>query len=115
MWARLIEMIIGFWLVLSSFIFRHQSVSTNAWMLDFIFGTAVIVPALLSFCSPTRRKHLLGPVVALAMIGFGYYGSTPPLSPTEQNYIATGFCVLIFSMIPNQSSIPKSQEVKARI
>jgi hypothetical protein len=49
MWGRIIEILLGLWLILSPFIFGHHAGNPALWTNDLVCGTAVIILAFLSF------------------------------------------------------------------
>ena len=106
MWARVIEAMLGVWLIISPFVFRHPSDATALWTSDLVSGSAVITLALLSYWEPTRHAHVLLLVVATWLIGFGRFWSATPLPPGQQNDIVIGLLLLMFAIIPNQATLP---------
>ena len=106
MWARVIEVMLGCWLALSPFIFRHSAEDRVLWFTDLLSATAVIVFALVSFWSPLRVAHVANLVVALWLIAFGFWGSPYPTPPALQNYIVVGSLLLMFAIIPNEATKP---------
>src|SRR5690606_33035690 len=87
MWSRVVEIMLGCWLMISPFIFAHDSAKPALWINDFSCGSAVILFALLSYWRPTRHAHLLTLAVGGWLIGFRYwvgFGSAPP---APQNHV----------------------------
>jgi hypothetical protein len=106
MWGRVIELILGCWLALSPFIFRHPGDETVLWFSDLFSALAVIVLALVSFWPPLRYAHVAIVVVALWLIGFGFWASGYPAPPALQNDIMVGLLLLMFAIIPNEANLP---------
>ena len=106
MWARVIEVMLGCWLVLSPFIFRHAAEERIFWFNDFFSATIVIVLALVSFWPPLRFAHLGNFLVALWLIAFGFWASSYPAPPALQNDIGVGLLLLMFAIIPNEATQP---------
>ena len=106
MWSRVVEVMLGAWLVISPFIFSHSPSDRAWWINDLATGTAVIVFGVLSFWEPTRRAHV-GTIFAGAwLIGFAYlhgFGEAPAAS---QNHLTIGLMLMMFAIIPNESSQP---------
>jgi hypothetical protein len=100
MWARVIELMLGLWLVISPFIFAHAAATHHV-----ICGTAVVTFALLSFRYSFRYAHLGIGLVALWLIAAGYV-TGHPAPPSSQNYILVGLLLLMFAIIPNEANLP---------
>lgn len=106
MWARVIEVMLGCWLGVSPFIFRHAADEKGLWLNDLFSAFAVIMLALVSFWPPLRYAHLAIVLVALWLIGFGFLASGYPAPPTLQNDILVGLLLLMFAIIPNEANLP---------
>ena len=105
MWARVIEVMLGFWLAMSPFIFRHVPEERALWFNDLFSASIVIVLALISFWPPLRFAHLANLLVAGWLIAFGYFASYPT-PPALQNDIVVGLLLMMFAIIPNQATLP---------
>ena len=105
MWARVIEVMLGCWLAMSPFIFRHGPEERVLWTNDFVSATLVIVLALISFWPPLRFAHVANLLVALWLIAFGFWASYPA-PPALQNDIVVGLLLLMFAIIPNEATLP---------
>ena len=80
MWSRVVEIMFGWWLLISPFVFGHESGETTLWVNDLACGSAVIAFGLSSYWRPTRHAHLLTIGVSLWLIVFAYWhGFTSPL------------------------------------
>jgi hypothetical protein len=106
MWARVVEVMLGCWLAVSPFVFRHAGEERALWTNDLLCASIVVALALLSFWRPSRHAHLLTCAVALWLIGFGYLMSPHPTPPALQNDILVGWLLLMFAIIPNEASLP---------
>lgn len=105
MWARVVEFILGCWLAVSPFVFRHGD-TTLFWAADFVAASAVISLALLSYWPPLRHIHLAIAIVAAVMILFGRFASGVAPGPGFQNHIVVGLLLLMFALVPNNASQP---------
>lgn len=105
MWARVVEIMLGGWLIISPFIFAHPAERTGWWISDIASGTAIVAFAVLSFWPPMRRAHLLSVGVALWLIGFGYFAEYTA-SPAMQNAIVLGLLVGMMAIIPSEANHP---------
>lgn len=106
MWARVIEVMLGCWLAMSPFIFRHGAGDRVLWFTDLFSAIAVIVLALVSFWPPLRFAHVGNLVVALWLIAFGFWASPYPALPALQNDIIVGLLLAMFAIIPNEATRP---------
>jgi hypothetical protein len=106
MWARVIEVMLGCWLAMSPFIFRHNAEDRILWVNDLSSAIVVTAFALVSFWSPLRFAHFANLVVALWLIAFGFWAFPYPTPPALQNDILVGFLLLMFAIIPNEASQP---------
>jgi hypothetical protein len=105
MWARVIEVMLGCWLAMSPFIFRHGPEEKFLWFSDLFSALLVILLALISFWPPLRFAHVANLLVALWLIAFGFWASYP-VPPALQNDIVVGLLLLMFAIIPNEATLP---------
>jgi peptidoglycan/LPS O-acetylase OafA/YrhL len=106
MWARIIEVMLGCWLAVSPFIFRHVADDRVLWFNDLFSAMIVIVLALVSFWPPLRFAHVANLVIALWLIAFGFWASSYPAPPALQNNIVVGLLLLMFAIVPNEATRP---------
>jgi hypothetical protein len=106
MWARVIEVMLGCWLAVSPFIFRHDTDDRLLWLNDLFSATAVTLLALVSFWSRLRFAHVANIAIALWLIAFGFWVSSYPTPPALQNDIVVGLLLLMFAIVPNEASRP---------
>jgi hypothetical protein len=106
MWARTVEVMLGFWFAASPFIFSHSPDEPRLWWNDLGSAFLIIAISLLSFWSRTRRAHLLNILVALWLIGFGYFGFGDPPPPAAQNDLTVGLILLMLAIIPSEATLP---------
>jgi hypothetical protein len=106
MWARVIEVILGCWLAVSPFIFRHNPEDQVLWFNDLLSAMVVIVLALVSFWPQLRFAHVANLAVALWLIAFGFWGSPYPALPALQNDIVIGLLLIMFAIVPNDTNRP---------
>ena len=97
MWARVVEIMFGFWLLASPFIF-NEGEKTLASNLP--CGLLVIILGFLSYWNRTQGAHLLTILVALWLIVLGYWTGYPA-PPSAQNQIMVGLLLAMFAIIPN--------------
>lgn len=106
MWARVTEVMLGCWLAMSPFIFRHGPEDRVLWVNDLLSATVVVVLAVVSFWSPLRFAHVANFVVGLWLIAFGFWASPHPAPPALQNDIVVGILLMMFAILPNHASLP---------
>ncbi len=100
MWARVVEIMLGFWLIVSRFVFRHDAAGGSFLKNDLLCGFAVMIPGFMSFRQKTYWAHFLILAVALWLI---IYGSSMgyPSPPSARNQLVTALLLAIFAIIPN--------------
>lgn len=106
MWPRVVETMLGVWLVMSPFIFGHEANQTVLWLHDLGIGLVVIVLGLASYWSVTSWAHWLIIPVAAWMIVYGRFLPPAPPDPAAQNHIILGLSLLMIAILPNESSRP---------
>jgi hypothetical protein len=106
MWARVIEMMLGIWLLLSPFIFRNTTAVDKFWSTDVITGSAVVLLSLLSFWRPMGRSHLATGILALWLVIWAWFAAARPGPPAAQNEIVVGLLLLMLAIVPNEASLP---------
>lgn len=106
MWARVIELMLGVWLAVSPWVFRHAPDATAFWVADFAAALAVWLFAGASFWTKTRRAHLgiLGVAVALGVFAY-FFTPTPPV-PAAENELLVSVLLLMLAIIPSRASEP---------
>lgn len=106
MWSRVVEVMLGVWLVISPFIFSYPPEKTGWWVNDLTTGTLVILFGLFSYWKPTHLAHLLTIFVGCWLMGFAYsqgFGEPPA---AMQNNLILGLMLLMFAVIPNDADRP---------
>lgn len=106
MWARIVECMLGIWLLLSPFIFQHSRAATAQWTNDLAAGLMLIVLSLASYWKPTAWAHWLLLPMGGWLVGFGRLWSEPPIGPGFQNNILLGLVLLMFAVVPNEAAEP---------
>ena len=103
MWARIVEIILGIWLLSSVGIFANADA-----VIDIACGIAVVALAALSLSKRFNRAHLIILPIAAWLIIWGYI-SGYPAPPHAQSQIIVGILLGMFAIIPTRSGeIPDS-------
>lgn len=103
MWPRVVEVMLGMWLMASPFVFRHEPEATQLWWIDLAGGLLIASIAVLTFARRLRRVHLLHLVTAIGLVAHGW-SSFPGAS--SQNHIGVGLMLLMFAIIPSDANQP---------
>jgi len=98
MWARICEMILGLWLIVSYFIFPTGSLH------DLCAAILILLFAALSYIPSLNKIHLLQVLPAAYLLSLGYSYPTPILPFGLQNYILIALTLLMFALIPSNAS-----------
>ena len=106
MWSRVVEVMLGVWLVISPFVFSHPESIRSWWINDQSTGSLVVLFGLCSYWRPTRFAHTLTIVVACWLIGFAYVHGLGGPAAASQNHLIIGILLLMFAVIPNHASRP---------
>lgn len=106
MWPRAVEFMLGLWLLLSPFIFRHAPGAYALWATDLVCAAAILTLSSLSCWKKLRRAHLLELVVAAWLVLFAYFHGGSPAAPGYQNEILVGLVLLLFAIIPTEANQP---------
>ena len=109
MWPRVIELFLGIWLAISPFVFSISGDETFLWANDFTCAAWLAFFSLLSFGKSFEKAHLLNLPAGLWLIAAAFLFKPSPPPPAYQNFVVTGFLVLLISILPSRSDqIPRS-------
>ncbi len=98
MWARVSEIVLGAWLLLSHFMFvKHH------W-LDLPSAFLILLFAGFSFFEKLNKMHLLQVLPAALLLYASFSYPTPVLPLFMQNYILVALTLFIFCIIPSNAS-----------
>lgn len=106
MWARVSELMLGAWLVISLFVFRDTPHLERYVANDMICGSLAILFSVLCFWEPTRRAHLATFALGAWLALFGYFSADRPGPPAAQNDLVVGLLLMIFAVVPTEASRP---------
>jgi hypothetical protein len=105
MWPRVVEAMLGCWLLVSPFVFRHPVTEGAWWARDLGAGALVLLFALFSFWMPARMTHLLILAVAVWLAVPAFASSGPP-PPALQNDLVLGVILAMLAILPNRAALP---------
>jgi len=104
MWARVMEVVLACWLVLSQFIFRYDGEDVFLRTNDLACAAIVVACSFLSFWRPLRYAHLAILPVALWLLGYVFLQTQS--APPHMNYMVVGMLWMLFALVPNYASEP---------
>ncbi len=108
MWPRVVEVMLGCWLLISPFVFRLPPGETFLWANSFAAG-AVVIAISLAACKPSwERVRFLNLAVCAYLVLSAYFappGPWPP-PPAYQSWLVVALLILITAVIPTQSTRP---------
>ncbi len=102
MWPRVIEGMLGVWLLLTPFVFRETEALAGFATSSVVSGAAVILASLLSFWRPTRHARFLTLGASLWLSLHGYFAGQRPGPPAAQHELVIGLTLLLFALMPNE-------------
>jgi hypothetical protein len=104
MWPRVVEVMLGCWLLVTPFVFRDTP-AVGEYTANAVVSAALLIAAsLLTFWRRTRLAHLGTAVVALWLICHGYFAAARPGPPAAQNEIVVGLVLLLFAILPSETN-----------
>lgn len=106
MWARHCEVFLGLWLAVSWLLFSYPSKMSSFVYIDWIGCTLICVFSLSCYWDRMRHLHLLNFIVACIYIVFVLISENDTGLPLYQNYMVVGLLLLMFSIIPTNTSQP---------
>lgn len=103
MWARVVEALLGVWLILAAVLFGMPD-ATDATTVPLVAGIATLL--LSALATRLRHAHLLVLLVAVGLIAWGWSSFPRPGPAAAQNAILVGLTLGLFGIIPNQAHEP---------
>ncbi len=104
MWPRLVEVMLGLWLVLGPLIFRLESSDPALIVNHLVYGTATVVAALIAIRVRFLRVVIIA--IGLWLMGYGYVAGGFPPAPGYLNLIVIGVLVCALGLIPTDCLQP---------
>lgn len=114
MWSRVIEIMLGCWLLVSPFVFGHSADESRLWVVDLSAGALVIVCGLLSYVPICRYAHLATLATSLGLIVFAVAASevldrsadATHAAAALQNQVVLGLLLMMLAVVPNAATHP---------
>lgn len=106
MWARHFELFLAIWLSISWLIFSYPQGSLLMYH-DFVVAIVISTLSLLNY--KYRYIHLYNFAVAAWLIALVLFSQAPITNPFYQNYMTIGLLLLMFAVIPPNSSFPPKE------
>jgi len=104
MWPRIVEVMLGLWLVLGPLIFRLE-VSDLALIVNHLFyGAATVIVSLIAI--RVRFLRVVTIALGLWLIGYGYVVGGYPAAPGYLNLIVSGVLIGVLGLIPTDCLQP---------
>jgi hypothetical protein len=104
MWPRIVELMLGLWLVLSPLIFRLEPGDLALTVNHLVYGTATVVAALIAI--RVRFLRVVTIAIGLWLIGYGYVAGGYPPMPGYLNLIVIGVLICALGLIPTDCLVP---------
>lgn len=104
MWARLLEMVLGLWLVASTAVFADPG--HGVVVLNLVLGALVVLLAGLSFLPKLRSAHAGSVAVAVLLAAWGWASFPRPGPAAAQNQILTALLLGLVAFVPSQAGEP---------
>jgi hypothetical protein len=102
MWPRVVEIMLGCWLLVTPFVFRSTPHVDDYTMNAAVCGAIVITASLLSFWDRLRLAHVVTLLVSLWLAAHGCFFAERPGPPAGQNELVSGLLLLLFAVLPNE-------------
>lgn len=106
MWARHCEVFLGLWLAISWLIFSYPSNLDSLMYFDWIICLLICIFSLSCYSDRFKYMHLMNILIGSILIGFVFTFADDPYLPPYQNYAVVGLLLLMFAIIPTNSSLP---------
>lgn len=108
-WPRIVELVLGCWLIISPFIFHKNPSPAAAWA-SHAAGAAIVVIALASIVQRWQRPFRwlnAGIAVALGLYGYVQVSRVDALQvPTYENFIVISLLLLLHLILPHPADRP---------
>jgi uncharacterized membrane protein len=104
MWPRVVEIMLGLWLMLGPLIFRLGPADRAMTVNHLVYGTATVVASLIAIRFPFIRAVIVA--IGLWLLGYGYAASGYFSAPGCQNLMIVGTLLCVLGIIPTDCLEP---------
>ena len=108
MWPRVIEVMLGVWLVITPLVFRGTEEIERYTANTIATGLIVIAASLAAFAPRAGWTRYVTRVASCWLAVHGYLSAVRPGPPAAQNEIMIGLLLLLFAILPNHVNRPPS-------
>lgn len=105
MWPRVVELMLGLWLLISPLVFRVPAGQTLVLASALVCAAVAVIASLASFWRPLRHARFATLAAGLWLV-ISAEVQARPLLPPEQNQIVVGLLLVMFAIIPGEASQP---------
>ena len=106
MWPRVVELMVGAWLVISPFVFRGTPELAAFRLSAVASGGIIILASLLAFWHRAPWARFVTLAAACWLMAHGYFAAPRPGPPAAQNELTVGLLLLLFAILPNETNQP---------
>lgn len=106
MWARILELILGGWLMASPWVMDYPPTATAWRFATFDAGIGVVVFAVLSWVPRLSFMHVAHLLVGAGLAATAFVGPPQPAPPPVQNHLIVALILMILALVPTRSSFP---------
>lgn len=103
-WPRVVEVMLGLWLVLSPLIFRLGPADRAVTVNHIVYGAAAVVASLIAIRVPFVRAIVVA--IGLWLLGYGYAAHGYYSAPGCQNLMIVGALLCVLGIIPTDCLEP---------
>ncbi len=105
MWPRILEVLLGLWLVASPWILGSGE-GAGSRAVNWAAGALVVLLSASTFAERFRHAHVGNLALAVFLIAWGWTQAARPGPPWAQNLILVGLVLGLVAIVPTQASRP---------
>lgn len=108
LWPRVLELLLGLWLLLSPGVLGHGGESALG-LADRLAGTLIVVVAALSMIPRLSRIHFATLAIGLALGAWAWASFERPGPAGAQSQILVGLSLALLALVPTGSTRPPEE------